>query len=467
MTERASNADTSSDPRMGELPRCLSLVDGVSILVGSVIGIGIFLTPNIVAADTGSASGVLLAWILGGFLSLCGALTFAELGAALPRPGAQFVFLKAAYGPLLAFIYGWADLTVMSAGSYAGFGVAFRDILGGLMAMPSWMLQLTPVILILIMLAINMRATKLAATVQDGFAFLKIAAVALLIGAVFAPGVAHWKNIFAVSAARSNGGYLTHLLMGTVPVLFTFNGWHRLSYSAGEMVQPERNFIRATFVGMLVLIIIFLGTNVSGLMVMSVHGMAVANNFGSELVKRALGSVGGNILSIAILLSIAGVICTNMLTIPRIFFTMAREKLFYAPVGGIHATFKTPTIAILIPTTIGIIMSQLASFQTLVTYIVVFNQVFFALTAIAVIILRRKRPDLARPYKVWGYPFVPLIFVSGILLVVSNEFLRPSKATALAIFGVIIVLLGVPIYYLFCSPRRPTNKEIPHLEESQ
>jgi basic amino acid/polyamine antiporter, APA family len=179
----------------------------------------------------------------------------------------------------------------------------------------------------------------------------------------------------------------------------------------------------------------------------------MAQNFAAELLTKAMGSAGGELLSVAILLSIAGVICTNMLTIPRILFTMARERLFIAPAGRIHPRFKTPVSAILIPATIGIIMSQLASFQALLTYVVVFNYLFLGLTALAVIILRRTMPDLDRPYRVLGFPFLPLVFIGGILLVVTNEFLRPTPFTPLALVGVGITLLGIPLYFFFRTNR--------------
>ena len=204
--------------------------------------------------------------------------------------------------------------------------------------------------------------------------------------------------------------------------------------------------------------VIYVGANISGIAVMSVEGMARAENFGSDLATAVFGPTGGMLLSIAILVSIAGVICTNMLTIPRIFFTMAREKLLYAPVGRVHIRFRTPAVAILIPATIGIIMSQLASFRALATYIVIFNQAFFALTAVAVFVLRRKMPDLPRPYRVWGYPFIPLIFIIGVLVVISTEFLNPSERTPLAILGIIIILLGIPVYYLFVRKQSETDR---------
>lgn len=449
MALNQSNNTSPADPRNAELPRCLSLANGTNILVGSIIGIGIFLTPNIVALEIPFVGGVLIAWILGGILSLFGALTFAELGAAFPKPGAQFIFLKKAYGPLAAFLYGWTDLTVVSAGSYAGFSVVIRDIMGTLIPMSQWMLQLTPVILILIMLAINYRSAKLAGEVVNIFTYIKIGAVLLMVGVIIAPGVPRMSNLQPFFPEEVSFGFWKQILLATVLVIFSYNGWHRLSYSVGELRNPQRNVILASLIGMAIIIFLYVGTNITAISILSIGTLAQSTNVGADVVSAVFGPVGGTIISIAILISISGVFCTNMLTIPRIFFTMAREKLFFAPVGWTHVKFKTPAVAIFIPATIGIIMSQLASLRAILTYIAIFNWAFLGLTAGAVFILRRKLPNIERPYKTWGYPVVPLLFILGVFLVIGTELLHPSDRTPLSMAGIGIILLGIPVYYLW------------------
>ncbi len=439
---------TSSDDYKRELPRVLSRFDATAIVVGAVIGSGIFLTPSIIVGEVQSLLGILIVWAAAGAISFFGGMTYAELGASFPKAGGQYVFLKNAYNPLVGFMYGWTYLFILAPGSFATLSVAFKDTLATIVDIPAFLDKSIPVLLIMLILAINYRATKWGAEVQNVFTFLKIGALLCVIGSLFIGSAGKLENLTLDMPADVSAGTFVHsIALAMIPAFWAYNGWHRLCFSAGEIVDAPRVIPKSLFAGIVILIVVYISANLAYVSALGIEGVAGSPNVAGDTVGIAMGKIGHLFISIAILVSITGVMSTIILTEPRILFAMARDGLFFPIVGWTHPRYHTPAIAIIVPSVIGIFFSLIGNFRELLTFSTLFNWSFYGLTVVGVFLLRRKFPHIERPYKTWGYPVLPLLFAGAVGLVVVSELTHIGDRTPLALFGGILFLIGFPVYY--------------------
>ena len=431
-----------------DLPRVLSRFDATTIVVGAVIGSGIFLAPSIIAGEVRSLLGIIIVWAAAGVISFFGSMTYAELGSSFPKAGGQYVFLKNAYNPLIGFMYGWTYLVVLAPGSFATLSVAFKDTLATIVDIPPLLDKTIPVFLIIFILAINYRATKWGAEGQNVFTFLKIGALLCVIGSLFIGSAGNLGNItLRMPADISAAAFVHSIALAMIPAFWAYNGWHRLCFSAGEIVDAPRVIPKSLFAGILILIAVYVSANLAYVSALGIDGVAGSANVAADTVGISMGRAGHLFISIAILISITGVMSTIILTEPRILFAMARDGLFFPVVGWTHPRFHTPAVAIVVPSVIGIFFSLIGNFRELLTFSTLFNWSFYGLTVIGVFLLRRKFPRLERPYKTWGYPVVPLLFAGAVALVVGSELAHVGDRTLLALFGCMLFLLGFPAYY--------------------
>ncbi|HJQ19346.1 MAG TPA: amino acid permease [Gemmatimonadaceae bacterium] len=441
---------------MSELRRTLGLRDLIFIVVGTVIGSGIFLTPGQVVHRAGSGGVALLAWVAGGILSLLGALTFAELGAARPDSGGLYVYLKDAFGPALAFLYGWTMFLVIGSGSLATLGAAFPRYVGVFVPLtPAWE-RVISVVMIALVSVLNIRGTRRSADVQGAATATKVAVIVLL--AVLLIATTHtrphtgawWPATF--SASTVSGG-----ITAMIGVLWAYEGWQYVTFSAGETVDPQRTFARGIVVGTTLLIAIYVLANVGYFAALGVDGVEQSRTVASDAASASLGGWAAKAVAGVILLSIFSASNGLTLTLPRLFFAMARDRLFLTQLARVHPRFGTPAVAIVSTAVWSAVLVLSGSFEQLLTYVVFMSWLWFALAALAIFAYRRREPHAARPFRTPGYPLTPVLFIAAAMVIVVNTVVAQPVQS---LVGLGIALLGVPAY-LWWRSRRITVAALP------
>ncbi|HUQ94006.1 MAG TPA: amino acid permease [Bryobacteraceae bacterium] len=429
---------------MQDLPRKLGLLEATSIVVGTVIGAGIFIVPSAIARDLPSAPMILAVWILTGVISFFGALGYAELGAMMPHSGGQYVYLREAYGPLPAFVCGWAFFLVIQSGSIAavcvGFSLYLSYLLPGIPGLSRW----APVALIAILTFINYRGIKGGAFVQVLFTILKITGLALLIGSAFLH-----KSGTGSDWSTSTSAFSVHGLgLAMLGCFVAYDGWHVIAFIAGEVREPRRNLPLALGLGVLVSLAIYVLANIAYMRLLPLPEIAASERVAATAAERSMGPMGATLMTLTIILSSIGSANGSILTAPRIYFAQARDGLFFRQMAKIHPRFETPHISILIQGVWTSLLALSGSYEALFSYVLFASWLVHAMTVLGVLILRRKRPHVARPYRMWGYPVAPLLFVAFALAFVGNTLAgRPDSS----LLGALIILSGVPVYYLWRS----------------
>jgi APA family basic amino acid/polyamine antiporter len=427
------------------LPRVLGFWDIVGIVIGGVIGSGIFIVPASVAAGVESPLLILAVWIGGGVLCFFGALTLAELGASYPEAGGMYIFLREAYGPLIAFLFGWTLFLVIDTGSMATLAVAFSSkYLPYFLPVPPWMSKVIAVLFIGFLVAVNYVGTRWGAFLQNFLTVIKFGAITAVCAIVFlfASGdTAHFVN---PSPPAFSWDLLSKIGIAMVATFWAYKGWEVSTFSAGELKNPGRNLPAGLLLSMVAIIFLYLVTNLAYLYAFPAGVIAGSDRIASDAMDLAIGPVGGSIIAVTILFSILGAANSNMLCSPRVFFAMAGDGLFFKKIAAVHPRYLTPHVSILAMGVWALLLSLSGTFEQLFTYVVFGQWLFFGLTAAAVFILRRKDPTRPRPYRTWGYPITPAIFILAAFLISVNSLLNQFWN---AFAGLIIILLGLPAYW--------------------
>jgi basic amino acid/polyamine antiporter, APA family len=428
-----------------KLPRVLRFPDLVLLTLGSVIGSGIFIVPATVLTLTGGALGpALFAWVVGGILSLLGALTYAELAAMKPESGGIYVYIRDAFGSPVAFLYGWAMILVIASATVATLAVAFSAYLRELIALSPWEMKAVAVVVIIAIAAINALGTRRSANLQNVTTAIKVGAILLMSALLLIRG----DGLNDVSAALPSTGtsMLTALGAAMLGVLWAYEGWHYITFSAGEVVEPQKNFARGIIVGTAALIGIYLLANVAYVAALGVQRSAASERIAAEAVSHILGPGAGKLIALAILVSMFSAANAVVLTASRVYFAMAQDGIFFARMGSIHPKWKTPAFAIIASCAWAAILALSGTFEQLLTYVVFTGWAFYALGAAAIFYYRRRAPDAPRPFRVPGYPWTPLLFILVAAAIVLNTvFVHPAQAA----IGVGLILLGAPVYWFW------------------
>jgi APA family basic amino acid/polyamine antiporter len=434
-----------------ELPRKLGLIDALSIVVGVTIGGGIFLVPNLVAQELKSVTSILAVWIFAGVISFFGALACAELGAAIPATGGQYVFLREAYGPLIGFLCGWAMFVVARTAQVAWLAVTLALYVSYFVPLSPMASKLLGIAAISLFTWINYRGVTAGAMVQNIFTLAKVAGLLVIIGCVFLFG-----GKTAQAPAAAGGFSISSFGVALIASLLAFDGWVQLSFVAGEIRNPQRNVLRALALGSVICVAIYLLANVAYLRVLSIPEIAASEHVGATVAERVMGSRGGTLVSLIILVSIIGTLNGCFLTSPRIYFAQARDGLFFHRFGEVHPRYQTPGFAILAQGIWAVVLLISGSYETLLDYALFTLWLSYGLMVAGVIVLRRRQPDLPRPYRMWGYPVTPVLFlvITGWFLV---NMLRTRSIPALA--GLLLIATGIPIYFVW-TRRRGLNTNV-------
>ncbi|MGH9450068.1 MAG: APC family permease [Terriglobia bacterium] len=440
-----NNLSSNSKPSSARtLPRVIGVAGSTALVIGTVIGSGIFLVPHNVALEVGSARGLILVWVLGGALALAGALSLGELGAALPEAGGVYVYLREAYGKLPAFLYGWGMLLVIESGSVATLAVAFGIYSGALIPLTPLEQKLAGCAVIAVLTLINVVGAREGSAVQVVFTVAKLLGLAMIVAfAVHFHGAIHhaaWPALPTPHTTLSSFG------VALIGVLWAYEGWHMLSFSAGEVKDPGRSLPRSYFIGMVVVVVVYLAANFAYLSVLPLPALVAHQRVAARAMLILAGPWGATFVAILILCSIFGAVNGNMLGGPRAYYAMARDRVFFKFVGDVHPRFNTPVAAILIQGLWAIVLTLSGSFQQLYTYVIFSGWIFYCAAVLAVLVLRRRNPALRRPYHVWGYPVLPVAFSFAALLIVVNTLVRePSES----LIGLSLILIGIPIYLIW------------------
>jgi len=441
---------------MAELKRELSRFDMTMIAIGSTIGSGIFLTPALIAHTLPSPSWIIGIWLVGGVMALTGALTFAELAGMMPGAGGVYVYLNEAYGPLAGFLYGWAYFLVCNTGGIAALSLAFATYLGHFIPLSPAGLRITAITGLLIVTALNVRGVKIAGMFSDVFTLLKLSGIGFLIVAGIGWGTNRHID-FSAPLDLKGGTPVGALSVAMVGVLWSYGGWQHASYAAGEARDPRRTIPFAMVTGAIIVVLVYVLTNLSYMFLLPVGAIGASPRLASDAMQTIMGSAGGGLIAAVIFISTFGTTGIYTLTAPRIYFAMARDGLFFGKVAEIHARFHTPAFAIMIQTAWAIILILFwGTFESLISYVVFTDWIFFALAATGVFILRKKRPSAERPYRTLGYPLTPLVFIIISIWFVGNTLLnRPQEAWA----GIAFLALGVPVFLFWNRKPGPPGRD--------
>jgi basic amino acid/polyamine antiporter, APA family len=454
----ASIAPTGAPAERPALVKGLGTWDAALITIGSVLGTGIFLTTSDMARVLPHPGLILLAWACGGVLTLAGALTYAELGAMFPRAGGQYHFLKEAYGPLWGFLFGWTAFAVINCGGIAALAVGFGQYLGSfvpffstsqvLWTVPlgwSWSVtgaQLAGAVAILFLTAVNYIGLREGTLVQNIVTLMKIGSVVGLgvLGLVVAAPIAVSPQL---GASLPSTPLLAAFGMAMIAVLWSYDGWYGITASAGEMSNPKRNLPLGLLIGTVTITLLYVLMNLVYVRALPVEEMATAERIGERAADVLFGPIGAKLVTVAVLISTFGCISSTILWAPRIYLAMAEDRLFFSALARVHPRYRTPGASIVAQGAWSIVLALSGSYQQLYTYVIFAGTAFHVATGAAVFVLRRARPEADRPYRAWGYPVVPLLFVlSSLAIVVNTVFQMPLESIA----GLGLVALGVPAY---------------------
>ena len=479
--EKKIDADSKPAGRNG-LVRRLGLFSAIAVLVGSTIGTGIFRSPAGIAARVPDEGLYLLLWVLGGFFTLCGALTIAELAAALPRTGGIFVFLREGWGRLPAFLFGWSELVIIRASALGAISTVFAEYFLRLLNQPVTIIvetaegpiqQSSPAVhyvaagAILTVAVFNILGVQLGAIVQNITAGTKYIALVLLVLAAFIVGGNNPAQITIQTTPASDP--ISPIMFGLafISLLWVYDGWADVTFVGGEIKRPERFLPLALIFGTLAVIAIYLLANLAYLHLLDINQIANSKLVAADVAYRIVGDVGVKLVSIAVMISAFGTLNGSMMTGPRIFFAMADDGLFFKEFALVHPRFKTPYVAISLAAMLAIIFVLMRNFEQLADMFVLAIWPFYAAGVAAVYSLRRKLPDLHRPYKTLGYPVTPALFILAVAILIGNALINdfnnlgnyrilfsggspPSNwSAALMVFS--IILIGIPVYLIWRS----------------
>jgi amino acid transporter len=425
------------------LPRTVGLLPAVMVLVGVTIGSGIFRVPADVAAGLGTSGPVLLAWVLGGVLALFGALTLAELAAMYPRSGGVFAYIEEGIGPMPAFLFGWSQLAVIRAAALGAISTIFAEYFSYFVPLSPVAVQRVAALLILVVGILNYVGVKKASAVTNVATAVKYGALILLVVFAFTSPTGSVRNFSPVWSGAISMSALATVM---VSVMWAYDGWADLSFMSGEIKDPSRTLPRALIIGTLMIIAIYLLVNLAYIYLVPVPEIAQSRLIASTAVERIpiLGAAGAGLIAAVVMISTFSSVNATMMTSPRIFFGMADRGLFFPAIARVSPRFKSPSTAIFLATGLGVVYVLFNDFKELADKFVLGIWPFYILAVLAVFVLRKRSPELPRPYRVLGYPFVPAIFLLASIGMIVNALVTDPKNTGIT-FG--IILVGIPVYY--------------------
>src|SRR5215510_13182144 len=428
--------------KQAELARRLGLFDATMIVMGGIIGSGIFMNPSVVAQQVHTPFLILGAWVLGGLFALAAAFIWAELSALRPDVGGQYAYLREAFHPGVAFLYGWVLLLVIQTGGMAAVAVTFARYFVELTYLPIPTSLLAALVLATLTI-INCLGVRAGSTVQSILMVLKILAIAMLVGCGFI-FASRSTNPSALLDRPPSLGLLTAFGAALVPVIFAYGGWQTATFVAGEIKEPRKNLPRGLILGVAGVVLLYLAANVVYISVLGASGLAVSKAPASDVMRSALGDVGARIIAAGIAISTVGFLSQSMLTAPRVYFAMAKDGLFFESVGMVHPWTRAPIVAIALQGLLAIVIALLGTYERILNYVVSIDVIFFGLTACCIFVFRKR--ENAGVNRVPGHPFTTILFIAVCWLVAINTIFHFPQNT---LIGIAILIAGIPAYWFW------------------
>ena len=429
----------------GKLKRQLGIRTATALIVGEVIAVGIFLTPAGMAKSLGSPFWLLVVWLAMGGMALCGALCYGELAARFPEAGGGYVYLREAYGKPIAFLYGWMALLVMDPGLTAVLAVGLASYVGYIFKLSTTGLKAVAICAIVLVALVNVRGVKLGGGLIRWLTISKLGLIAVVILGGFALGSGNWSNFQPLLAQRPGSQpLLGALAAGVVGAFFSFGGWWDLTKLAGEVRNPEKTLPRALVYGVTILTVVYILTSAAFMYLVPLEQVTTGETFIAQAGQVLFGQAGAHILSGIVIVAVLGSLAAVVMSAPRVYFAMARDRLFISAAAEIHPRYGTPARAIIIQATLASLLVLVGTFDTILSYFVFVVVLFIGLTVATLFVLRR-RVEQGVVYRTPGYPFTPIIFL---ILIALLLFLLGAHRPGQAALGVGVVALGLPVYYL-------------------
>jgi basic amino acid/polyamine antiporter, APA family len=465
--------------RKTELVRGLGVTTAVMIVAGSMIGSGIFRKPATMAGQLMSPELLIIVWILAGLITFIGALTNSEIAGMIDATGGQYVYFRKMYGDATAFFYGWSILAVIQTGSQAAIAYVFAEYLGYFIKYPQlpqsiqhfsfyipvigkifpfiqFGTKAVAILCIIFLTAVNYIGVVFGGAVQNVITFIKIGSIILLAILLFVFGSGSMSNVyhnFILPPAVSNNLFVI-IGLALAGAFWAYDGWNNVTFVAGEIKDPQRNVPKALLFGTLIVIGVYVLINLAFLYVLPVNIMAKTPLVAASAAQVIFGKSGADLISIVVIISTFGALNGSILSTARVQFAMSKDNLFFKKIGEIHPKFGTPHISLLVQGIWACLLVMSGTFDTITDYVIFAAWLFYALGAFGVFVLRKKMPDTPRPYKVWGYPYLPAIFVIFSLLFLINTLVSDTSEAAM---GLLLILLGLPFYFYWKYKVKKTN----------
>ena len=449
-----------------ELPRVLTATNALAIVVGIIIGSGIFLVPREMMAAVGSSRMVYAVWITGGMLSLFGAMSYAEVAAMRPRVGGEYAFLHDAYGPLTAFLYTWTWTMIAKPASIATIAAGLMRVLGTFpmfafldrvaMGHLLWS-QVMAIAATWLIAGLNIVSTRDSAQVQTVLTWLKVLMIVVIAGFCFASAkYGDWRN-FTTEFTGARGGF-AGFMIALVAALWAYDGWSDVSQMAGEVQKPQRSLPVALVGGVTIVGALYMLTNAAIQYVLPSAAIAASDRPATDALQLVAGNLGAGLVAVGMAVSIGATFVGSSLSGARVPFAAARDRLFPSVLGAIHPRFKTPWMSLLLQAVLStLLLLAIGRFQALFSLAIFSEWLFYALTAATVFVFRRREPDAYRPYRVTGYPVVPALFIlAAVVLLVFSFVNQPGESIA----GALVIVCGVPLHFLFQRSKSPDEKAV-------
>jgi APA family basic amino acid/polyamine antiporter len=419
------------------------------IVMGGIIGSGIFVNPAVVARQVSSPALSTLAWTIGGLIAFVGAFVYAELAARRPQVGGQYAYLRDAYHPIVAFLYGWTLLLVVQTGGMAASALVFgryaRELTG--VGAPEWVWAVTTLMTLTI---INCVGVKAGSNVQSFFMIVKL----MVIAAVIASGLFLFKGVAPVTATPSTAGSFG-VMTALVPIIFTYGGWQTASFVSGEMRDPKRDLARGLIIGVIGVVTVYLLVNTAFLAALGFEGLAASKAPASDVMRTVFGERGARFIAAGIALSTAGFLSQSMLTAPRVYYAMARDGLFFSKIGELGERSRVPVAAIFLQGITAAVIAYVGKFEQVLSYVVSIDVLFFGLTGAALIVFRRRDRDELPAIRVPFHPLSTILFVGACwAIALTTVISAPRDAGG----GVLILLIGVPVFFLWRRRRNSLSR---------
>jgi len=437
-----------------ELRRAIGLPHATAMVVGTIIGASIFVQPSEITGQVNSIKGVFLVWLTSGFLTFFGALVCAELASIFTQSGGVYVYLKEAFSPSIGFLWGWAMFWSVHSGIIAAISVVFSRYFSYFFPLNDVMIKAVSIAVIVILSAVNYLGVKQGTTLQTLFTLGKVLAIVFIIIAGFTLGSRVPEHFVTGNIAQievSLGSFFLAMIAG----LFAFGGWHMVAYNSEETINPKKTIPRALMLGTLIVTLCYIALNAVYMYILPLDRVASSTRIAADAADALIGFGGGAFMSGLVIFSTFGALSGIILCGPRVYYSMARDGLLFQWVGEIHPRFRTPHKAIIIQAVWASVLVVTGTYKALFIRVIYTEWIFFGLMAIGLFLLRR-RPGILRGYRIWGYPVVPALFIVSSFAIVVNQIISDPGES---LFGLSLVLIGLPVYYLWLKKIRKGTQQ--------